>query len=419
MNRPNRKALIIGGGIAGPVTALLLHRAGMEAEIYEARAATEEYASSWLILASNGRSVLKALGLDASIAAEGSPIPRMLLSSGRGKRFGEVPNGARPEVGPPSLVVKRSTLNRLLREEAQRQGIQVAFGKKLESFEPTSEPGVIATFADGTTAEGTVLIGADGIHSRTRQILNPGAPPPAYTGMLSTGGFTDRVQLPPTSDTLHLVFGKRAFMGYHSSSSGEIAWFVTFPHPQEPEREDVHATLSDAWKQRLDELLREEQPFLGEIIRATERVTGYPIYDIATQPLWHQGRVVLVGDALHAVSPTAGQGASLALEDASVLARCLRDLPAGEPAFAQYERLRRARVEQVVQYAHSLGEWRAMTNPIQIWAWELLMPVFLKRSANPSALDWLYSFQVEWDTLLEGSPAPRNPQEARDQSQSR
>ena len=131
MNRPHSKALIIGGGIAGPVVALLLHRAGIEAEIYEARGADEDYASSWLILASNGLGVLKTLGLAEPVTAEGSPIPRMLLSSGKGKRFGEIPNGARPEVGAPSLVVKRGTLNRLLREEARRQGIKVAFGKKL------------------------------------------------------------------------------------------------------------------------------------------------------------------------------------------------------------------------------------------------------------------------------------------------
>lgn len=180
-------------------------------------------------------------------------------------------------------------------------------------------------------------------------------------------------------------------MGYHISSSGEISWFVTFPQAQAPGRSEVSAIGSDEWRGRLLALLQEEQPFLSEIIGATERITGYPIDDIATQPLWYLGPVVLVGDAIHAVSPTAGQGASLAMEDAIVLAQCLRDIPEAEPAFARYERLRRTRVERVVRYARSLGSWRAMTNPILVWFWELLMPLFLKRSANPTALDWLYS----------------------------
>jgi FAD-dependent urate hydroxylase len=77
---------------------LLLQRAGIEAEIYEARDTPEDYASSWLIMACNGLGVLKTLGLAAPVSADGSPIPRMLLSSGKGKRFGEVPNGARSEL---------------------------------------------------------------------------------------------------------------------------------------------------------------------------------------------------------------------------------------------------------------------------------------------------------------------------------
>ena len=156
-------------------------------------------------------------------------------------------------------------------------------------------------------------------------------------------------------------------------------------------------------------LLREEQPFLREIIGVTERITGYPIYDIPTQPLWHKGSVVLAGDAIHAVSPTAGQGASLAMEDAIVLAHCLRDIPELEQAFATYEGLRRERVERVVQYARSLGSWRAMTNPIQVWFWEMLMPLFLKRSANPTALDWLYSYTLEWDASVQGTSDPLEP----------
>ncbi|HKV02002.1 MAG TPA: FAD-dependent monooxygenase, partial [Ktedonobacteraceae bacterium] len=270
MNRQKRKALIIGGGIAGPVAALLLQRAGIEAEIYEARDTPEDYASSWLIMASNGLNVLKTLGLDDSVSVDGSPIPRMILSSGKGKRFGEVPNGARSEVGAPSMVVKRGTLNWVLREEAMRRRIKIAFGKKLHGIEMTGEQGVIATFADGTTAEGSFLLGCDGIHSRTRQLINPGAPSPEYTGLMSTGGFTRSLPLPPTPDTLHLVFAKQSFFGYHISSSGEIYWFVTFPQTEAPGRSDVNEIGSDEWQQRILDLLREDQPFIKEIIGATE-----------------------------------------------------------------------------------------------------------------------------------------------------
>jgi 2-polyprenyl-6-methoxyphenol hydroxylase-like FAD-dependent oxidoreductase len=134
------------------------------------------------------------------------------------------------------------------------------------------------------------------------------------------------------------------------------------------------------------------------MIRSTEStIIAYPIYDIFRQPIWHQGSVVLVGDAIHAISPNAGQGASLAVEDAIVLAKCLRDREELSQAFATYERLRRERVERMVRYGRSAGQGKVMTNAIQVWFRDLLTPFFLKLFANPAALDWGYSYKVDWD----------------------
>src|SRR5260221_14719861 len=102
MNRVASKALIIGCGVAGPVVALFLQRAGIEAEIYEARASSTDYGGNFLNMACNGLGVLKTLGLDDQVSRQGSPIPRMMSWSGKGKPLGEVRNGARAEVGAPS-----------------------------------------------------------------------------------------------------------------------------------------------------------------------------------------------------------------------------------------------------------------------------------------------------------------------------
>jgi 2-polyprenyl-6-methoxyphenol hydroxylase-like FAD-dependent oxidoreductase len=144
---------------------------------------------------------------------------------------------------------------------------------------------------------------------------------------------------------------------------------------------------------------------IQEIIRSTESgIGGFPIYDIPPQPIWHKGPVVLVGDAVHAISPSSGQGASLAMEDAAILAKCLRDIAPMEQAFATYERLRRARVERMVEWARSLGGMKTVTNPIQVWLRDLMLPFFLKRSANPTALDWVYAYTVDWDTPVGEEP---------------
>ncbi len=154
---------------------------------------------------------------------------------------------------------------------------------------------------------------------------------------------------------------------------------------------------SEEWQERLLDLFREDMPRVSEMIRATEStIIGYPFYDIPTQPVWHKGRVVLVGDAIHAVSPSAGQGASLAVEDAIVLAKCLRDIP--DHALA--ERLRRARVERMVQHGRNAGQGKVMTNPIGVWFRDLSMPLIFKllaNLANSAAGNWIYSYKVDWD----------------------
>ncbi len=202
MNRAARKALISGCGVAGPVVALFLQRAGIEAEIYETRASSTDYGDNFLNMACNGLDVLGTPGLDEQVSSQGSPIPRMMSWSGNGKPLGEVRNGARAEVGAPSSNLLRSRLHQVLREEAEErrikiafdkkladlesgaQGIKIAFDKKLADLESGAQ-GVVATFADGSA----LLVGCDGIHSRARCLVNSDAPPPHYTGLIGTGGF--------------------------------------------------------------------------------------------------------------------------------------------------------------------------------------------------------------------------------------
>lgn len=401
MNTVKRKALIIGGGIGGPVAALLLKRAGVDVAIYEAKPAPDDYAGLFLNVASNGQAVLKTLGLDHQLAAHGFACPRMIMWSGSGKRLGEVRNGAAVGQGAVSVVIKRGVLNRIVREEAIRQQIPIAFGKKLRQIELTATQQVIAHFEDGTHATGDLLVGCDGIHSRTRQWIDPHAPAPIYTGQLSIGGFAHSAALPPTSETQHFIFGQRAFFGYLVQPSGEIFWFNNLAYRDAPQQRELSAIPSTTWQQRLLDLHSGDQPFINEIIRATEGPIGaYPIYDVPTLPRWHRGPVVLLGDAAHATSPSGGQGASLALEDAIVLAQCVRDLPRLTDALATYERLRRGRAEKVVKLSRQLGQNKIAAHPVSRWLRDLTMPVALKLFANAKSLAWLYSYNVDWNARV-------------------
>jgi 2-polyprenyl-6-methoxyphenol hydroxylase-like FAD-dependent oxidoreductase len=413
MQKSQEKALIIGDGIAGPALALFLKRAGIEAEIYEARETPEGYS---LGLSGNGVAVLQELGLDRAAFAEGSAVTRGLIETGKGKLLGEMVLAGGDLKG---VQIKRVPLGEILSDEAERQGIKIMRGKKLQSIEVTSQGGVVATFQDGTSAEGSLLIGSDGVHSRTRQLIDPAFPGAVFTGLNNSGGYTSGVKVSSPPEMVHFVYCKRAFFGYHVSPTGYIYWFTNWPVREEPAR-GAYEGMTDAQRRaEMLEVYQDDQPFIREIIQAAETTFPYfASYVLKTQPAsWHKGPVVLMGDAAHAISPSSGQGASMALEDAAVLAKCLRDIPNLEQAFATYEQLRRARTVKMYKVGVQGDSGKHMVRPMQQWFRDLMSPIFLKLFANPKASNWMYSYRVDWDTpvVLTQDPASTGTREIRSQ----
>jgi len=390
-----RTAIVIGGGIGGPAMALALQRAGIEPAIYEAHEGSAAHVGSFLNLASNGLDALRTLGAADPVLAAGFPTPRMVMWSGTGKRLGEVANGAQLPGGIGSLTIKRGLLHQALRDEAARRRIPIRAGKRFVHAELVAD-GVVARFADGSVATGDVLVGADGIHSRVREVIDPTSPAPRYTGQLSIGGIARGAGAPAAPGSYHMIFGKRAFFGYAVAPDGEIYWFANVAEPAEPAR-GAPMPPPAHWKRRVAELCAEDAGPACAIVDATEdEVAATPIHDLPRVPVWHRGPIALLGDAIHATSPSAGQGAALAIEDALVLARCLRDAPSTAEAFAAYERARRARVERVVRYANRVGSTK-IAGPVGRFFRDLMMPLALRLFARSSSHTWLYHYHVDWE----------------------
>src|SRR5918998_4461684 len=399
MNPTNKKALIIGGGIAGPVTAMALQRAGIESVVYEAYDTSAGLdAGAFLTVAVNGLDALRSLDAHEPVLAAGFPTRSIEFFSGTGKRLGEVPIGGTLADGTVTHTIKRADLYRVLHAEAIRRGIRIEHGKRLIDAETTPD-GVVARFEDSTHAEGDLLIGADGIHSRTRRIIDPAAPGPRYTGLGNIGGFTRDASVDTKPGIYAMVWGKRAFFGYTVSPSGEIWWFANPPSARELTRAELAATTTEQWRRRLIDLFADDATPAVEIIDATTgELPATNQYDMPSVPTWHRGPMVIVGDAAHATSPSSGQGASMAIEDAVVLAKCLRDLPDIRRAFAAYEGLRRERVERVVAQGARFSSGKA-AGPIARVLPDLMMPVILKRVTGSSerSLAWVYDYNIDWD----------------------
>jgi 2-polyprenyl-6-methoxyphenol hydroxylase-like FAD-dependent oxidoreductase len=378
------KALVIGCGIGGPALGMALRKVGVDAEIFEAYGESAEGVGSFLNIASNGLDALRTLEAHHEVMRAGIPTPDMVMWSGTGKRLGAVPNGMALDDGTVSHTILRADLHRIVRDEAVRRGITISYGRRMVSFEDTGDR-VTARFEDGGEATGDLLIAADGVHSRTRRLLDPAAPEPRYAGLYSGGGIIGDPDFTGEPGVYHMVFGKRAFFGYTVAESGETWWFANLPR----ELGDVPAD----WRPVLAEAFEPDANFSADLVRRAELGPMLPIHDLPPVPTWHRGRALLTGDAAHATSPSSGQGASLAIEDAVVLARCLREAGDHRAAFRLFESERRERVERVVAYARTISNSKAAGPVARIFR-DALMPYFLKRTASQESLAWMYRHQV-------------------------
>ena len=388
------RALVIGGGVAGPATAMFLAADGWEVEIMEAAAKPDDYAGAFLNVATNGLTVLDALGLRERLLSDAHPAPHMIMWSSTGKQLGSVPNGPAGDPARGSAVVRRGWLHRVLREGAEDRGIPMRFGARLTGI--PAEPGAVhAKFADGREASADILIGCDGIGSPTRTHIDEHAPSLRYSGLVGLGGFARVIGLPPTPDTQHFVFGRRSFFGYLVRENGMIYWFANITAP-EPSRGSLRDVSAAEWLDRLRDLHRDDPHPVPQIIDGHYGDLGaYPIYDLSGVPRWSRGRVVAVGDAVHATSPSAGQGASLALEDAQALVMCLREEADHEAAFARYQGMRQPRADKVVDYARKINsQKRVSKSRVAVAIRDAMLPLFLKRAANDQSNDWLYNYRL-------------------------
>jgi 2-polyprenyl-6-methoxyphenol hydroxylase-like FAD-dependent oxidoreductase len=390
-----RTALVIGAGIAGPVAAIALQRAGVTPVVYEAHDGPADEVGAFLTLQVNGIDALRALGIGHVVSEIGFPTPRMRFRSGTGKLLGEVSTGAALPDGTVGVTLRRSDLYRALRDEARRWGITIEHGRRL--VDARSVPGgVRAEFADGSTATADLLVGADGIRSAVRRVIDPAAAPARYVPVLNIGGFAPALDVGTVPGGYEMIFGKRAFFGHVVAPDGAVWWFANPPQRCEPAPGELAALGTAHWRARLNALFAGDRTAACAIIDATPgELTAWATYDLPSVRHWHRDRMIVIGDAAHATSPASGQGASMAIEDAVELGRCLRDVPEPGAAFAAYERLRRSRVEQVVADGARSSDAKA-AGPVARVLRDALLPIFLRRQGNRAAA-WLHGHHIDWD----------------------
>ena len=346
------RAIVIGGGIAGPAVSLFLRRGGVEPQIFEAYPEPATIGGGFQI-APNGMRVLAALGLGDRVEAAGAPSSEFAFRNHHGRALCRI-SLRRSGFG---VTILRAAFHKILLEEAGRRGVAIAYGKRLRAVE-NGRDSVVAHFDDGSTVEGDMLLAADGVHSRVRSLVLSAHARPHYTGVIGVGGFADSESAAPRdprdAHQLNFTVGPRLQFGYATvcATKPRWGWWTHLPQESELTRDELQAIPHDVMRERLLEAFAGWHTPIEALVSTTSEIMRTAIYDVPALPNWHVGRVMLLGDAAHAMSPAGGQGASLALEDAMIVGqRLAKGTSTIEGVFAEAESLLRRRAERLVKQA--------------------------------------------------------------------
>lgn len=398
MNDREGKVLIMGGGIAGMALALFLKKANIQAEVFEARGLLEGIGGG-LNLAPNGLNVLANINLHKAVINAGTIVKYAHFLNGKGQTLARFRYSIPEKYNYPGVNIARATLSYILLKEIRAQGIKITFNKKLTDIVKLSN-GIRACFEDRTTADGTLLVGADGVSSAVRKYILPDGPTPKFTGIVASGGFVPTAKLwnqtPEWMNNLNFVYGKNGFFGFGGADKGSIMWWtnlrVNTPYSKD---ELIHFDESKE-KQMLLERYRNYTSPVPNIIQNCENPIRINIFDIQSLPRWYEGRIMLIGDAAHAVSPNSGQGASMALEDAMLLAKLIRDDANYETAFSKFESMRKPRVERIVEEGRRRGDDKEVVDPIKSLLREIMIRIFVNLF-GVKGNQWLFEYKIDWD----------------------
>jgi len=332
--------LVIGGGIGGLTAAIALRGHGHRVTVIEKDPAWAVYGVG-IIQQSNVIRAMKQLGLLDEYLGAGVGFDKVAVHAPDGTKVAEVPAPRLTEGYPANIGISRRALHKVLGDRTKASGAEVRLGITAVSLDDDGE-GVSVRFSDGVCGRYDVVIGADGVYSQTRSQIMPGAAVPEFTGQAV---WRYNFPRPADLDALHVYNGPMG-VGLVPISDELMYMYVTTPEPGNPwyPLEGLAA--------RMREKLSRAAPAIQQLaqqITDDDEVVYRPLEALMLDGPWHKGRVVLLGDAVHATTPHLGQGAGMAIEDSIVLAEELSQRATPEQAFSAYRERRLERCRYIVE----------------------------------------------------------------------
>jgi 2-polyprenyl-6-methoxyphenol hydroxylase-like FAD-dependent oxidoreductase len=326
------KILIVGGGIGGLTAAIALCRKGFDVEIIEKDPDWTVYGVGIIQQANVVRAVAQLGILDEYLdASVGFDFVEVYEPSG--DLIARIPTAKLAQGYPSNLGIGRPALQKVLGDNARKAGAAIRLGLVVETLDQDAD-GVSVRFSDGSEGRYDLIVGADGLYSQMRQMIFPDAREPEFTGQ---GVWRYNLPRPAGLDCLRSYEGQVA-SGLVPLTRDLVYMFITTPEPGNPH----YPRHGQAAKMR-EKLAHAAPPMRAMADRITDDdgVVYKPLEWHFLDGRWHQGRVVLMGDAVHGTTPHLGQGAGMAIEDGIVLAEELARQPDNPAAALQAYRDRR------------------------------------------------------------------------------
>jgi len=341
---------IVGGGIGGLTVALALREFGFEVEVYEQAPALLDVGAA-IAVWPNALRVLDRLGLTEVINEHAGAIDEIRWLDQHGFLVNRVPVSR-------SVALHRADLQSTLLHALPPSWIKL--GHSLVAYETRGDK-VVASFANGEEIEADFLFGADGIHSDVRLKLL-GNDQPIYRGYTVWRGIASVAPTAIPANTAIEIHGRGQRFGIGPVGNGRVGWWAA-ANAAEPATSHEHH-VEDAQH----ELLRSFKgwyPPAVELIAATlpQLILTTAAYDREPTRTWGNGRITLLGDAIHPTTPNLGQGGCLAMEDALVLARCFHEYGPTEEGLRKYEGCRYSRTAAITKYSRYYGRVGQWGNP--------------------------------------------------------
>ncbi|MGW2145576.1 FAD-dependent monooxygenase [Nonomuraea bangladeshensis] len=334
-----RTAIVAGAGIGGLAAAVGLLRGGWDVTVLERARELGEVGAGWSF-APNALRAADALGVGEEFRACSVPT-----EAGATMRL---PDGTylvrfQPDADQALLANHRADLQRVLARHVPAERIRT--GAEVTGVRQDGG-GVTVTCRDGAELRADLLVGADGIHSTVRRSVWPDAPEPVFQRILCWRGVTEPGAVWPVSG--FQTWGRGARFGAHPLVGERVFWFLTVRQEEPGLRFDDDlrevSARTRGWHDPIPALLAATPP---------EAVLCHDIYDLDPLPAYVKGRIALLGDAAHAMTPFLAQGACQALEDAVVLAAETARATSVPQALDRYDQARRPRTQQVQRMART------------------------------------------------------------------